>query len=340
MQSLERASGVAREKAILVRVVLNQESLSEQPLAELSGLAETAGAKIVGELMQRREQPDVTTYLGRGKVAELKALAEHLNADIAIFDNDLNPAQIRNLETALDIKVLDRTELILDIFATNARSSESRLAVELAQLEYSLPRLKRMWTHLSQIKAGIGPFLVNTHHLSDVVRRHVEESPFRSQITVVHEEHLLGTGGTLLANRSFFSGEPILLAHADNLCVCDFQGFVRAHEQRPPGTVITMMTFTTDNPQSCGILELDDHGVVVGFHEKVPNPPGNLANGAVYLIEPEVIADIADLQKPIIDFSTEVVPRFVGRINTWHNAGILRDIGSASSLRAAQLEEI
>ncbi len=156
MQSLERASGVAREKAILVRVVLNQDSLSEQPLAELAGLADTAGAKIVGEMTQRREQPDVTTYLGRGKVTELKALVDHYDADVAIFDNDLNPAQIRNLEEALKVKVLDRTELILDIFATNARSYESRLAVELAQLEYSLPRLKRMWTHLSRIKAGIG----------------------------------------------------------------------------------------------------------------------------------------------------------------------------------------
>jgi GTP-binding protein HflX len=156
VQSLERASGVAREKAVLVRVVLNQDSLSEQPLAELTGLAETAGAKIVGELTQRRDKPDVTTYLGRGKVSELKALIAHLDADVAIFDNDLNPAQIRNLEQEIKVKVLDRTELILDIFATNARSYESRLAVELAQLEYSLPRLKRMWTHLSRIKAGIG----------------------------------------------------------------------------------------------------------------------------------------------------------------------------------------
>ncbi|WP_254510746.1 GTPase HflX [Anatilimnocola floriformis] len=156
MQSLDRAAGVAREKVILVRVVLNQESSSEQPLAELSGLADTAGARVVGELVQRREQPDMTTYLGRGKVTELKALVDHHDADMVIFDNDLNPAQIRNLEEALKVKVLDRTELILDIFATSARSYESRLAVELAQLEYSLPRLKRMWTHLSRIKAGIG----------------------------------------------------------------------------------------------------------------------------------------------------------------------------------------
>jgi GTP-binding protein HflX len=114
------------------------------------------GARIASGLLQRRETPDVATFLGKGKVQELKALAEHHDADVVIFDNDLNPAQTRNLEQALGIKVLNRTELILDIFATNAQTYESRLAVELAQLEYSLPRLKRMWTHLSRIKAGIG----------------------------------------------------------------------------------------------------------------------------------------------------------------------------------------
>jgi GTP-binding protein HflX len=98
----------------------------------------------------------VTAYLGKGKVEELKGLVAHHDADVVIFDNDLAPSQTRNLEKAVGTKVLDRTELILDIFATSARTYEARLAVELAQLEYSLPRLKRMWTHLSRIKAGIG----------------------------------------------------------------------------------------------------------------------------------------------------------------------------------------
>jgi GTP-binding protein HflX len=153
---IERAEGVAREKAILVRVILPDQIVGEDPLEEITGLAKTAGARIASGLLQRRETPDVATFLGKGKVQELKALAEHHDADVVIFDNDLNPAQTRNLEQALGIKVLNRTELILDIFATNAQTYESRLAVELAQLEYSLPRLKRMWTHLSRIKAGIG----------------------------------------------------------------------------------------------------------------------------------------------------------------------------------------
>ncbi len=156
VQDTDRLNSVAEESAVLVRVLLHGATATDDPLEELTGLAETAGAKIVGGLVQRREQPDVTTYLGSGKVQELKALVDGRDADIVIFDNELQASQIRNLEKALGVKVLDRTELILDIFASNARTYESRLAVELAQLEYSLPRLKRLWTHLSRIKMGIG----------------------------------------------------------------------------------------------------------------------------------------------------------------------------------------
>jgi GTP-binding protein HflX len=153
---VQRADGVAKEKAILVRVILPDQTAGDDPLDEITGLAKTAGARIASSLIQRREVPDMTTYLGKGKVQELKGLVEHHDADVVIFDNDLHPGQTRNLEQTLKVKVLDRTELILDIFASNAQTYESRLAVELAQLEYSLPRLKRMWTHLSRIKAGIG----------------------------------------------------------------------------------------------------------------------------------------------------------------------------------------
>src|SRR5690606_23866957 len=126
------------------------------PLGGLEGLAQTAGVQVVGGLTQRRETPDAHAYLGKGKTEELKQSVKEHDADVVIFDNDLSPAQTRNLEKAVGVKVLDRTELILDIFATRAQTYEARLAVELAQLEYSLPRLKRMWTHLSRLKMGIG----------------------------------------------------------------------------------------------------------------------------------------------------------------------------------------
>ncbi len=155
MYELKRAA-VAREKSILVGVLLPEQMTADHPLDELRGLAETAGSLPMGELTQRRELPDRTTYLGKGKLDELCQLVEDHDADVVLFDNDLSPAQTRNLEKATGVKVLDRTEVILDIFASRAQTHEARLAVELAQLEYSLPRLKRMWTHLSRLKMGVG----------------------------------------------------------------------------------------------------------------------------------------------------------------------------------------
>lgn len=151
-----RSESVARERAVLARLIGPNDSFVENPLDELTGLAETAGTDVVAGLVQRRESPDPKTFLGKGKVAELKNLVAHHQADLVVFDNDLSPSQTRNLEKAVEKKVIDRTELILDIFASNARTHEARLAVELAQLEYSLPRLKRMWTHLSRQTMGVG----------------------------------------------------------------------------------------------------------------------------------------------------------------------------------------
>ena len=99
-----------------------------------------------------------------------------------------------------------------------------------------------------------------------------------------------------------------------------------------------MMTFKTENPESCGIVETDDKGVVIKFYEKVKNPPGNIANGAVYLLEPEVISFI-EKNNHITDFSSQVIPNFIGKIATWHNNGIHRDIGTIESLRASQYDK-
>ncbi|HMO12711.1 MAG TPA: GTPase HflX [Pirellulaceae bacterium] len=156
MYDRDRPHSIQNEIAVVVRVILPHHPLENDPLAEITGLAETSGAQVMDGLIQRRETPDIATYLGKGKVDELARLVEFHAADVVLFDNDLSPGQRRNLEKELKVKVLDRTELILDIFATHAKTYEARLAVELAQLEYSLPRLKRMWTHLSRIKMGVG----------------------------------------------------------------------------------------------------------------------------------------------------------------------------------------
>ena len=128
----------------------------DEHLNELARLADTAGADVVGRLVQRIEAPTPKLYLGPGKVEELQALLQQAGATLILFDEPLTPVQGVNLEKATSVRVMDRSEVILDIFATRARSAEAKMQVELAQLEYLLPRLTRMWTHLSRIRGGIG----------------------------------------------------------------------------------------------------------------------------------------------------------------------------------------
>ena len=128
----------------------------DEHLRELARLADTAGAEVVGEITQQLDRPHPGTYLGKGKIEELKALVQEKAATLIIFDDELSPSQGKNIETAVGTRVVDRAELILDIFATRARSSEAKMQVELAQLEYTLPRLTRMWTHLEKFRGGIG----------------------------------------------------------------------------------------------------------------------------------------------------------------------------------------
>lgn len=146
------------ERAVLVGAppeTMSQDVVDEH-LEELGRLADTAGAEVVGVVVQRLRSPNASTYIGKGKVERLRGVMKEHDATLAIFDEELSPAQGSNLESALGARVIDRTELILDIFALRARTAESKLQVELAQLYYMRPRLKRMWTHLSRIGGGIG----------------------------------------------------------------------------------------------------------------------------------------------------------------------------------------
>jgi GTPase len=128
----------------------------EASLEELALLADTAGSKVVGQVLQRKRSLHPATFLRKGKMEEVKELIEEREANLVLFDEELSPAQARNLSEAFGVKVIDRTELILDIFARRARTREAQLQVELAQLQYLLPRLTRMWVHLSRQVGGIG----------------------------------------------------------------------------------------------------------------------------------------------------------------------------------------
>ena len=146
------------EKAFLVAVDVGSDDgwTAEESLAELANLASTAGADVVGAEWQNRRHVDPNWYVGKGKAEELKAAKRETGFDVLIADDELSPAQQRALEELLEIKVIDRSRLILDIFALHAQTHEGRLQVELAQLEYQLPRLTRLWTHLSRTQGGIG----------------------------------------------------------------------------------------------------------------------------------------------------------------------------------------
>jgi GTP-binding protein HflX len=130
--------------------------LIDDHLRELAELADTAGATVVGELTQQIDRPHPGTYLGKGKIEELRERVGQTDASLVLFDDELSPTQGKNIEDAIGKRVMDRAELILDIFATRARTSEAKMQVELAQLEYMLPRLTRMWTHLEKFRGGIG----------------------------------------------------------------------------------------------------------------------------------------------------------------------------------------
>ena len=157
MKLKDTAFTVRAERAILFRVMLSEDrSSSEEPLEELRRLAETAGANVVHTVVQNRVSIDPVYYIGKGKALELSKIAKEMDVDVLICDDDLTPAQVKNLEKTIDEKVIDRSELILDIFATRAKTFQAKLQVELAQLEYTKPRLTRMWTHLSRIEGGIG----------------------------------------------------------------------------------------------------------------------------------------------------------------------------------------
>ena len=176
--------------------------------------------------------------------------------------------------------------------------------------------------------AGLNNFIINTHYLAEQVTFFIDNSPFRNNCTLKNEVELLGTAGTLLTNLEFIGQDDCLLIHADNYCLADFKEFQNAHKNRPSNCLMTMMTFKTEDPSSCGIVEINKENIVIAFHEKVNNPPGNLANGAIYLLSSDFIKIIKENFSSVKDFSTEIIPFFVGRIYSFETKDFLIDIGS------------
>lgn len=178
-------------------------------------------------------------------------------------------------------------------------------------------------------------FLINTHYLADQVLEYVEGSSYKKQVTIKHEKELLGTAGTIFENLNFFSNKDGLVVHADNYCLADMAAFMQAHKNRPPECLMTMLVFRSHNPSGCGIVEVDSSGIVQGFHEKVVNPPSNLANGAVYILSPSLIKMIGKEYSDACEFTVDVIPDLIGKIYTYETAEIFIDIGTPKAYKLA-----
>lgn len=188
------------------------------------------------------------------------------------------------------------------------------------------PLLDIWLAHLSA--AGCGPFLVNTHYKAEQVDAFVAASRYGSRVTLTHEPELLGTAATLRRHIDFFAGNDGLLIHADNYCLADFEDFIAAHDRRPAGCLMSMMTFRTDSPSSCGIVTLNANRMVVKFEEKQSRPSGDLANGAVYILSAELLSALRLGEPHVTDFSTQVLPTLLGRIYAYETLAPLIDIGT------------
>ena len=180
----------------------------------------------------------------------------------------------------------------------------------------------------SLIKSGIKEILINTHYLHEQVREHVELSNYAANIILSNEISLLGTGGTIIKNIDFFNNEDALIIHADNYCQENINEFYNAHLRRPNNCLMTMMTFRCKDPSSCGIVEINTSGVVEKFHEKVLNPPGNLANGAVYILSPEMLKLLRKNFSNAGEFTIDIISKFTQRIYTYEAKKLFIDIGT------------
>lgn len=183
----------------------------------------------------------------------------------------------------------------------------------------------------SVIAAGVSKIFINTHYHAEVVHAFIEQQKHKDKIEILYERELLGTGGTLRRIGDAIKGENVLIAHADNFCLAPMSDLINCFFERPYPAEITMMTFRTETPASCGIVEIDNNGIVQKFYEKVLDPPGNLASGAVFVLNSPIVEFVKNQKAKYLDFSRDIIPQFLGRINTFENKIYHRDIGTPES---------
>ena len=196
------------------------------------------------------------------------------------------------------------------------------------------PILERWLKQL--ISLGCKDILVNTHYKADAVNRFIHQRIYKNFVSTTYEHELLGTAGTLLEHKNFFIGNIGLLIHTDNYTDFDLSLLINAFINKPKNCILTMLTFNTESPESCGIVECDENGIVQMFHEKSKLSTGTTANGAIYVFDDKLFEFLDTLEHSISDFSTEVLPYLVGRINTYHTSEVYLDIGTPETLKEAR----
>ena len=197
------------------------------------------------------------------------------------------------------------------------------------------PLLENWINKLENIK--VEKILINTHYMSEKIDLFLDKKyKNKKEIIKFHENQLLGTAGTLIANRDFFYDSIGIMIHADNFTYMDLKDLIQAHNTKPKNCLITMLTFTSNDPRSCGIAEIDNKGIVVNFHEKVENPPGLIANGAIYVFNNDFLDWLIENHPKAKDFSSEIIPFLYGKIYTYHTNLPYIDIGTPEKLREAR----
>ena len=179
---------------------------------------------------------------------------------------------------------------------------------------------------------GVESFIINTHYKSEQVENYISNHLLNSKITLDFEPELLGTAGTVARHSHELINSDCFIVHVDNYCQDNLQALLKSHITRPESTMLTMLTFTTSTPQTCGIVEVDQEGKLIGFYEKQIAPPSNMANGAVFIASPAFFEFIKEDDRVNLDLSRDIVPTLLGKIFCVHTEAYFEDIGIEEKL--------
>ena len=315
---VRNSSQRGRQRAIVVGLELpDGPRTAEPPLAELKRLAATAGADVVGEVTQRRPRPDAAFFIGRGKAKECAALAAAVNADVILFDNDLSPAQERNLEEEIGRGIVDRSRLILDIFATRAHSKQATLQVELAQLEYQKPRLKRMWTHLGRMEGAIGTRGPGEKQIEEdkrIIGKRI--AGLKKQLETVERQRESRTG----SRREFFKVSLVGYTNAGKStllkCLTGKDAFI---EDKLFATLDTQ-TRTWELPGNVKVFLSDTVGFIRDLpHHLVASFQSTLAEA----VDADLLLHVVDAANPDAEMQMKVVDDTLAQIGAAGNARLV-----------------